>query len=101
MHRLETALLEDLSPDSDARALGAAGAKKRWQKQTPAERAKQKQLDLDNAFETSTLDGKVTIYSMAQYLDVTPKTLKARLRKDGRFWCEGEEVGRKEPGYKG
>ncbi len=101
VHRLETALLEDLSPDSDARALGAAGAKKRWQKQTPAERAKQKQLDLDNAFETSTLDGKVTIYSMAQYLDVTPKTLKARLRKDGRFWCEGEEVGRKEPGYKG
>lgn len=101
VHQLDDALLTDLEPENDFRTTGAAGAKSRWQKTTPAERSKKKQLELDNAFETSTLDGKVTVYSMAQYLDVTPKTLKARLRKDGRFWVDGEQVGRKEPGYQG
>ena len=101
VHQLDDALLTDLEPENDFRTTGAAGAKSRWQKTSPAERSKKKQLELDNAFETSTLDGKVTVYSMAQYLDVTVDTLKRRLRKDGRFWIDGEQVGRKEPGYKG
>lgn len=101
VHQLDDALLTDLEPKNAAQAMGISGAKARWKKTTPSDREKKKQMELDNAFETSTLDGKVTVYSMAQYLDVTPKTLKARLRKDGRFWVDGEQVGRKEPGYKG
>lgn len=96
VHRLDDALLTDLEPENDFRVVGAAGAKARWQKTTPEERVKKKQMELDNAFEISKQDdGTVTVDSMAQYLSVTPKTLKARLNKDKRFLTDGKEVVRK------
>ena len=30
-----------------------------------------------------------------------PRTVKSRLKEDGRFWIDGEKVGRKEPGSRG
>ena len=47
------------------------------------------------------MDGEVTVYAMAEYLDLKPATVKKRLRADGGYWIDGEKVGRKEPGYKG
>ena len=60
-----------------------------------------KSIELSNAFEACTMDGEVTIYAMADYLDLKPATVKKRLRADGGYWIDGEKVGKKEPGYKG
>lgn len=99
VHRLDTGLLDDLEPDSDFKALGARGAAKRWGDKEKLARDKKNQLA--NAFEACTMDGAVTIYAMAEYLDLKPETVKKRLRADGGYWIEEGKVGRKEPGSAG
>ena len=80
VHKLDTGLLEDLQPESDFRALGAKGAAKRWPggKEGAAQKSRK---DLSNAFEACMMDGEVTIYSMAEYMDSSP----APSRRDSRL----------------
>ena len=63
--------------------------------------AKDKKAELDTAFEACMMDGEVTVYALAEYMDLKPRTIKTRLKDDGRFWIDGEKVGRKEPGSAG
>ena len=99
IHRLDTGLLEDLQPESDYRSLGARGAAKRWGDKEKTDKRKSKELSA--AYEACTIDGEVTLYAMAEYLDLKPDTVKRRLRADGGYWIDGEKVGKKEPGYRG
>lgn len=99
VHKLDSGLLEDLQPDSDFRTLGAKGASRRWGDK--AKQAKDRKAELDTAFEACMMDGEVTVYSLGEYMDLKPRTVKSRLKEDGRFWIDGEKVGRKEPGSKG
>ena len=99
VHKPDSGLLEDLQPDSDFRTLGAKGASRRWGDK--AKQAKDKKAELDTAFEACMMDGEVTVYSLGEYMDLKPRTVKNRLKEDGRFWIDGEKVGRKEPGSRG
>ena len=101
VHRLDDGLLEDLQPEADFRSAGRAGAAKRWGAGAKEDARKKSRRELENAFEACTMDGEVTVYAMAEYLDLKPRTVKQRLRDDGGYWVDGEKVGRKEPGYKG
>ena len=102
VHRLDTGLLEDLNPESPAQQLGRAGAARRWGDGSGQEAAAQKsRRQLEEAFEASMQDGRVTLYAMAEYLNLKPETVKKRLRADGRYWIDGEQVGIKEPGCAG
>lgn len=102
VHRLDTGLLEDLNPESAAQQLGRAGAARRWGDGSGQEAAAQKsRRQLEEAFEASMQDGRVTLYAMAEYLNLKPETVKKRLRADGRYWIDGEQVGVKEPGCAG
>ena len=94
VHRLDTGLLEDLNPDSAAQQLARSGASARWSNGRGQEAAAQKsRRQLEEAFEASMQDGRVTLYAMAEYLDLKPETVKKRLRADGRYWIDGEQVG--------
>lgn len=99
VHKLDSGLLEDLQPDSDFRTLGAKGANRRWGDK--AKQSKDRKAELDTAFEACMMDGEVTVYSLGEYMDLKPRTVKNRLKEDGRFWIDGEKVGRKEPGSRG
>ena len=99
VHKPDSGLLEDLQPDSDFRTLGNRGAAKRWGDKGKV--TKDKKAELDTAFEACTMDGEVTVYALAEYMDLKPRTVKTRLKDDGRFWIDGEKVGRKEPGSNG
>ena len=99
VHKPDSGLLEDLQPDSDFRTLGAKGASRRWGSKEKI--TKDKKTELDTAFEACMMDGEVTVYSLGEYMDLKPRTVKNRLKEDGRFWIDGEKVGRKEPGSKG
>ena len=99
VHKLDSGLLEDLQPDSDFRTLGAKGANRRWGDRS--KQSKDKKAELDTAFEACMMDGEVTVYSLGEYMDLKPRTVKSRLKEDGRFWIDGEKVGRKEPGSRG
>ena len=99
VHKLDSGLLEDLQPYSDFRTLGAKGASRRWGDK--AKQSKDRKAELDTAFEACMMDGEVTVYSLGEYMDLKPRTVKNRLKEDGRFWIDGEKVGRKEPGSRG
>lgn len=99
VHKLDSGLLEDLQPDSDFRTLGAKGASRRWGDK--AKQSKDRKAELDTAFEACMMDGEVSVYSLGEYMDLKPRTVKNRLKEDGRFWIDGEKVGRKEPGSRG
>lgn len=99
VHKLDGGLLEDLQLDSDFRTLGAKGASRRWGDK--AKQSKDRKAELDTAFEACMMDGEVTVYSLGEYMDLKPRTVKNRLKEDGRFWIDGEKVGRKEPGSRG
>lgn len=88
-------MLADLQPDSDAKATGQRGAKKRWA-DGGKEKCTQKTAEkLANAFEATAADGESTIYEMAGYLDLKPETVKKKLKGSDAFWVEDEKVGRK------
>ena len=99
VHKQDSGLLEDLQPDNDFKTLGSRGASKRWGDKGKV--TKDKKAELDTAFEACMMDGSVTIYALAEYMDLKPRTIKTRLKDDGRFWIDGENVGRKEPGSSG
>lgn len=99
VHKPDTGLLEDLQPDSDFKTLGSRGAAKRWGDKGKV--TKDKKAELDTTFEACMMDGEVTVYALAEYMDLKPRTIKTRLKDDGRFWIDGEKVGRKEPGSAG
>lgn len=99
VHKPDNGLLEDLQPDSDFKTLGSRGASKRWGDKGKV--TKDKKAELDTAFEACMMDGEVTVYALAEYMDLKPRTIKTRLKDDGRFWIDGEKVGRKEPGSAG
>ena len=104
VHKLDSGLLEDLQPESDARTTGRFGAAKRWAS-TPAERQKQSKeknsQELSNAYEACMMDGKVTVYALAEYLGLKPDTVRRRIKADGGYWMDGTDVGRREPGSSG
>lgn len=99
VHKPDSGLLEDLQPDSDFRTLGSRGAAKRWDDKGKV--TKDKKAELDTAFEACMMDGKVTVYSMAEYMGLKPDTVRRRLKADGGFWIDGADIGRKEPGSAG
>lgn len=96
VHVPDSGALADLEPDGDFKALGVKGAQKRW-----GDKDKKAKADLENAFEACSMDGEVTVYAMAEYLDLKPDTVRRRLKSDGSFWYEDGKIGRKEPGSKG
>ena len=99
VHKPDSGLLEDLQPDGDVKGFAARGAEKRWGSREKL--AKNKSVELSTAYESCTMDGKVTVYAMAEYMGLKPDTVRRRLKADGGYWIDGTDVGRKEPGSNG
>lgn len=93
VHRIDkTDVLKDIQPD-DGRAVG-------WQKnfskkKTEKERKDERKESLETAFDACMIDGKVTLSGMAEYMGVTEKTVRNRIKEHGGFWIDDNEVGKK------
>ncbi len=99
VHKLDGGLLEDLQPDGDFKSMASRAAEKRWDSREKL--AKDKSSELSTAYEACMMDGKVTVYSMAEYLRLKPDTVRRRLKADGGYWIDGSDIGRREPGSSG
>lgn len=64
-------------------------------KKTDAERKTERKNSLETAFEACGIDDKVTVKSMAEYMGVTEKTVRKRLKEHGGFWIDEGQVGKK------
>jgi len=83
--------LKDIEPDSEKPPW-----QKAMQKRKPKEtKAKERKESLETAFEACGIDGSVTIDSMAEYLGVTEKTVRNRIKEHGGYWIDEGNVGKK------
>ena len=64
-------------------------------KKTDAERKTERKNSLETAFEACGIDDKVTVKSMADYMGVSEKTVRRRLKEHGGFWIDEGQIGKK------
>ena len=64
-------------------------------KKTDAERKNERKNSLETAFEACGIDDKVTVKSMAEYMGVSEKTVRRRLKEHGGFWIDEGQIGKK------
>lgn len=87
----ESGVLADVDPEGDT-----PGWQRAMQKRKPKEvKAKERKDSIALAFEACSIDGNVTLKAMAEYMGVTEKTVRNRLKEHGGFWIDDNEVGRK------
>lgn len=87
----ESGVLADIDPEGDTTDWQRA-----MQKRKPKEvKAKERKDSIALAFEACGIEGKVTVGALAEYMGVTDKTVRNRLKEHGGFWIDDNEVGRK------
>lgn len=89
----ESGILSDVQPEQDA-------AVNKWRKnlvrkKSPADREKEAKESLETAFSAVEENKKASISELAEYLGVTEKTVRNRLKKHGNFWVDNNECGLK------
>lgn len=87
----EVGSLKDIEPEGEAPPW-----KKNFSKKKSAEERKKEQKEaLEMAYEACGIDEVVTVKSMAEYMGLSEKTIRRRIRDHGDFWIDEGEVGRK------
>ncbi|NBJ71029.1 MULTISPECIES: AAA family ATPase [Clostridia] len=87
----EVGVLKDIQPENEQPTW-----KKNFQKKkSSAEKKKEQNESLEIAYESCTIDGTVTLDSLSEFMGVTPKTVRNRIKNHGGFWITNGEVGRK------
>ena len=61
-------------------------------KKTDAERKNERKNSLETAFEACGIDDKVTVKAMAEYMGVSEKTVRRRLKEHGGFWIDEGQI---------
>ena len=64
-------------------------------KKTDAERKNERKNSLETAFEACGIDDKVTVKAMAEYMGVSEKTVRRRLKEHGGFWIDEGQISKK------
>lgn len=87
----DTGILKDIQPEAEQPAW-----KKNFQKKkSPADKKKEQNESLETAYGACSIDGNVTLDSLSEFMGVTPKTVRNRIKNHGGFWITDGEVGRK------
>lgn len=92
VHRVdEIGVLEDVAPEGE----GLPWKKNFQKKKSPQDRKEDRLAATEAAFAACGIDGAVTLTALADYLSVTEKTVRNRLKEHGGFWIDEGTVGRK------
>ena len=91
VHRTdESGALADIDPEGEGNSWSRG-----FKRKTPKERQSERKESIETAFEACGIDGQVTVSGLAEYLGVTEKTVRNRLKEHGGFWIDEGNVGRK------
>lgn len=88
-------MLEDVKPEDDFNSKNSPFRKNFGSKKTSSERKKDRSASMETAFDACNMDGNVTLENLSEYLGVTQKTVRSRLKEHGGFWIDDGKVGRK------
>ncbi len=82
---------------NDVEAEGEAPSWKRAiNKRKPKEaKEKERKESLETAFEAQGINGNVTIQALAEYMGVSEKTVRNRIKEHGGYWIDENTVGKK------
>ena len=98
IHRVDTSgVLKDAGSDGDAPPWKKAMTGRKSKQDKKKERKEQ----TETAFVACVFDGPVTIESMAEYMDVTDKTVRSRLKEHGEYIIENNIVSKKDEEQEG
>lgn len=87
-------VLTDVVPDGEAPSWKKAQEKRK----PPGDKKKERKEAIETAYSACTIDGDVTVEAMAEYMGVTEKTVRNRIKEHGDFWIDEGKVGRKSQG---
>lgn len=87
----EIGSLKDIHPEEEKPSWKKAMERRK----TPAEKKKERKNSIESAFEACEINEKVTVEDLAEYMGVTEKTVRNRLKEHGKFIVEDGEVLRK------
>lgn len=95
VHRPDaTGALSDVDPEGEGnRWAGKAGRDRRAK--TSEERKKERRAALEEAFSACDTGGGVTLKDVSEFMGVTEKTVRNRVKEHGGFWIDGSSIGRK------
>lgn len=96
VHHADTSgVLADIQPEADGPAWQRNFRKSGKRSKTPEERAQERRDALDTAFDACDTGEDVTLTDLAEYMGVTEKTIRNRIKEAGGFWIDEGVVGRK------
>lgn len=87
----QSGVLQDVQPDGDQ----VSWKRNFKKKKTPKDRKKEKKESVEMAYGACSIDGKVTLGALSEYMGVTEKTVRNRLKEHGGFWIDDGDVGKK------
>lgn len=87
----QSGVLQDVQPDGDQ----VSWKRNFKKKKTPEDRKKEKKESVEMAYGACSIDGKVTLGALSEYMGVTEKTVRNRLKEHGGFWIDDGVVGKK------
>ncbi|MGN7309898.1 AAA family ATPase [Alkalicoccobacillus gibsonii] len=92
IHKVDEAgILKDINPGEEQ----APWKKNFGKKKSPQEKKQEQKESFELAYESCTIDGAVTLEAMAEFMGVSPKTVRNRVTNHGGFWITNGEIGRK------
>lgn len=89
IHKIDdTGVLSDLSADeSDASRWSRAKKKK-----SPAEKKKEQKESIETAYEACKIDGEVTVTAIAEYMEISERTVRNRLKNINNLYIKNGKV---------
>ncbi|MGN7409950.1 AAA family ATPase [Sporosarcina sp. SAFN-010] len=87
----ETGGLKDIEPEGE----GPAWKKNFDKKKSNKDRKEEQKEALETAYEACSIDENVTVDALAEFMGVTDKTVRNRIKTHGGFWVDDGQVGRK------
>ena len=87
----ESGVLGDINPFEETPSWKKNFSKKK----TPEERKQEAKNALETAYEACGIEGKITVAALTEYMGVSEKTVRRRIKDHGGFWIDGGDVGRK------
>lgn len=64
-------------------------------RKSTSERKEERNKAFENAFEVCNSDGRATVGKLAEYMKVSEKTIRSRVKDNGGFWIDDGEIGKK------
>lgn len=92
IHKVDkVGVLKDIDTD-DSKPMWQKAIEKR---KSPEAKKKDRNTSIETAYEACGIDGKVTVKALKEYLGISEKTVRNRLKEHGGFWIDEGVVGKK------